>query len=147
MMASIVKYWIEFLLGVATTGLAYACKKIWSMYQFERKHRAEADEARLRKIIEETYTKSQADDTRLQAEINLLSEKIDTLRVGILSMYGKNFKQECRRLLEEGHKITLKELEFLTIDYDVYHGLGGNGDGNQLFSLVELKAKNDIANP
>lgn len=147
MMSFIVKYWIEFLLGIVTTSLAYACRKIWSLYQFERKHRAEADETRLRKIIEETYNKSQEDDTRLQTEINLLSDKIDNLRVGILSMYGKNFKQECRRLLEEDHKITLKELEFLTIDYGVYYGLGGNGDGKQLFSLVELKAKNDIANP
>lgn len=63
---------------------------------------------------------------------------------GVLSIQGKIFKNECRSLLREGHEITLEEFESLQEDHKAYKALGGNHDGDTLFSMVEKKVTNSI---
>jgi len=64
------------------------------------------------------------------------------LKAGLLSMQGKEFKAECRKLLDENHQITLDEWEELDADHEAYNGLGGNHRGDQLFEMVKKKAEN-----
>lgn len=61
-------------------------------------------------------------------------------------MQGKNFKSDCRRLLDENHEITLDEWEEIDADHEAYNGLGGNHRGDELFELVKKKVENTITN-
>lgn len=82
-------------------------------------------------------------ETLLQAD-KILHEEIDGLRDGMLSMQGRNFKNDCHKLLKKDHIIDVKEYEQLLADHVVYNKLGGNHEGDALFSMVEAKYRNTI---
>ena len=84
---------------------------------------------------------SKADDEVLQDQISNLSNEIKKQKKGLLSIQGKEFRANCRKLLEEGHEITLDEWEEIDADHEAYNGLGGNHKGDQLYSLVKKKAE------
>ena len=73
-----------------------------------------------------------------------IHKEIDGLRGGMLSIQGRNFKNDCHRLLKADHVIDLKEYEQLLADHIAYNKLGGNHEGDALFSMVEAKYKNTI---
>lgn len=73
-----------------------------------------------------------------------IHEEIDSLRGGMLSIQGRNFKNDCHKLLKADHIIDLKEYEQLLADHIAYNKLGGNHEGDALFSMVEAKYKNTI---
>lgn len=73
-----------------------------------------------------------------------IHEEIDGLRGGMLSIQGRNFKNDCHKLLRADHVIDLKEYEQLLADHIAYNKLGGNHEGDALFSMVEAKYKNTI---
>lgn len=84
---------------------------------------------------------SKEDDKILQDQITGVSKEMKSLKAGILSIQGREFKANCRRLLDENHEITLDEWEELDSDHEVYNGLGGNHKGDQLYELVKKKAE------
>mgnify|MGYP003458818593 FL=1 len=84
---------------------------------------------------------SKADDEVLQDQISNLSDEMRSLKKGLLSIQGKEFRANCRKLLEDGHEITLDEWEEIDADHEAYNGLGGNHKGDQLYSLVKKKAE------
>ena len=73
-----------------------------------------------------------------------IHQEIDSLRGGMLSIQGRNFKNDCHKLLKADHVIDLKEYEQLLADHIAYNKLGGNHEGDALFSMVEAKYKNTI---
>ncbi len=73
-----------------------------------------------------------------------IHEEIDTLRDGILSIQGRDFKEVCHELLQENHIVTANEYEQVLADHIAYNKLGGNHEGDALFSMVEAKYKNTI---
>lgn len=79
----------------------------------------------------------------LEADLKLHNE-IDNVRDGMLSMQGRNFKNDCHKLLKKDHIIDVKEYEQLLNDHIIYNKLGGNHEGDALFSMVEAKYKNTI---
>lgn len=91
------------------------------------------------KQLEEERVRSRADDSVLQDQINKVSLEVSALKAGMLSVQGKEFKNECRRLLNGNHIITLDEWEELCSDHEAYNGLGGNHRGDELFELVRKK--------
>ena len=84
---------------------------------------------------------SKADDEVLQNQISNLSDEMRSLKKGLLSIQGKEFRANCRKLLEDGHEITLDEWEEIDADHEAYNGLGGNHKGDQLYGLVKKKAE------
>ena len=62
----------------------------------------------------------------------------------MLSVQGRAFKAECRRLLEDSHSITLNEYESILQEHITYNNLGGNHEGDGLFSMVQAKYKNQL---
>lgn len=88
---------------------------------------------------------SKADDAALQTQIHGLSNELYCLKAGLLSMQGKEFRADCRRLLDENHEITLDEWEEIDADHEAYNGLGGNHKGDHLFGLVKKKVENTLA--
>ena len=84
---------------------------------------------------------SKADDEVLQNQISNLSNEMRSLKKGLLSIQGKEFRDNCRKLLDDGHEITLDEWEEIDADHEAYNGLGGNHKGDQLYGLVKKKAE------
>lgn len=80
----------------------------------------------------------------LKKSDELIHEEIDSLRGGMLSIQGRNFKNDCHKLLKADHIIDLKEYESLLADHIAYNKLGGNHEGDALFAMVEAKYKNTI---
>lgn len=88
-------------------------------------------------VVNESNEKSMAEDVKIHAEI-------DAIKGGMLSVQGRAFKSECRRLLEDSHTITLNEYESILQEHITYNNLGGNHEGDGLFSMVQAKYKNQL---
>lgn len=84
--------------------------------------------------INEEFDRSNKEEKKLQEEVKVI-------KFGLLSVQGRNFKANCRRLLQPEHKITLEEFEEITKDHDAYNSLGGNHTGDQLYELVRNKVE------
>jgi hypothetical protein len=69
---------------------------------------------------------------------------METLKDGILSIQGRNFKTDCRLLLQKDHVITQEEWESISVAHDIYNSLGGNHDGDRLYEDVETKYHNNL---
>lgn len=148
MLDFIIKYWVEFLLGICAIGITTFFKSVWKMYLTQLKNNQKelcdtisqeiknSFEASHKETME-TYEQSKKDDEKLQ-------EQIDVLKKGVLSIQGKQFREECERLLEEGYSISLEEFQDLDTDHQVYNNLGGNHKGDSLFDLVKKKAENNL---
>ena len=80
--------------------------------------------------------RSQEGDEKLQKELDHIHREVDTMESGILSIQGKQFRDNCERLLEKGHYITVDEYEEFEAEYIVYKGLGGNHRGDALHDRV-----------
>ncbi len=142
MLEFFVEYWLEALFGVVTLGISFLAKKFYKLYKAEQKHQKSKEQEEfqqeLKNTILEVSRESRKGDARLQ-------QQIDVMTSGILSIQGKNFRQECRDLLNEEHEITLDEFEAIQQEYDTYKALGGNSNGDTLFDMVKKKATYNIA--
>ena len=96
------------------------------------------------KIIQEEEEKTTAEDEDIRAQIAGIQNNLTTLTEGILSIQGRQFKEECRALLENDHEITLKEFEHITNEHRIYNALHGNHDGDDLYNLVEIKYRANL---
>ena len=161
MLDFIAKYWLEFLFGIIALGLTGLAKYFYNLYKKE-KQRLE-DEAH-EKIIKELKSKisdehkttasllqterdlSKQENDSLKQEIYNINGKIDVVSGGVLSIQGKQFKDDCRKLLNPDHEITLDEFEEIESDHETYNKMGGNHTGDKLFQMVEQKFRNSLSN-
>ena len=178
----VLKYWVEFILGLIVAGGGFLIKRYLSLEKEERQReqreyfdkmleKIQSDNQQILKSLEKEHDKmnqnsedkyneintkvdkaleagreeSKADDAVLEKEISAMKKNITALTAGVLSMQGKEFINNCRKLLAEDHIITLDEWEELDIDHTAYNGLGGNHKGDHLFSLVKKKVEAGFA--
>lgn len=97
-------------------------------------------------LLKEQEAKSIEGDNHLKKEIAEFKKSFDVTKKGILSVQGRSFKADCRKLLEPGHVISLNEFETITMDHNVYNSLGGNHEGDGLYDLVQTKYNNGLHN-
>lgn len=90
-------------------------------------------------VMDERDKRLQAEDERLHNEIDGLKDDFKIIKGGILSIQGRDFKADCRVLLQPEHIISLNEFEAIIEAHEVYKSLGGNHEGDALFTLVEQK--------
>lgn len=150
----IIKYWLEFLLGLISSGLIALSSHFYRLYKKERKKKTfESEEhlisevkiilddrdKNLVKLIREEERASQQADILAKEEMKQIQGELAILKEGMLSIQGKQFKDECRALLEDNHHITLKEFENISNEHRVYNALEGNHEGDDLFKLVATK--------
>lgn len=102
-----------------------------------------ANQAVLTKM-EENQEESKLGREELNNKIFALNDNLGTLKKGLLTLHGKEFKSECRELLDPDHIITYEEFESILREHTVYNSLGGNSDGDELFKLVEKKYQSSI---
>lgn len=88
--------------------------------------------ANLISVVKESEEKSMEEDQKIHKEIDVIKE-------GMLSVEGRSFRAECRKLLEPDHLITLNEYETILSEHITYNKLGGNHEGDGLFSMVQAK--------
>lgn len=96
------------------------------------------------KIIQKDEDKAAAENRAIHAQIVNNQNNLTALTEGILSIQGRQFKEECRALLENDHEITLKEFEHITNEHRIYNALHGNHDGDDLYNLVEIKYRANL---
>lgn len=135
MLEFILKYWIEFLFGLVIAGGGFIIKRTLKSYKQERADEKKEFLKEIQKEIQAEFVRSDKKETELQNEIKILKN-------GLLSIQGRTFKSNCKKLLEEDHEISLEEYEEITKDHDAYNSLGGNHNGDQLYQLVRQKVEN-----
>ena len=83
-------------------------------------------------------------DKVIRADIQGLKEEFGSVKSGMLTVQGRAFKDECHRLLEPDHIISLTEYENILTEHATYNALGGNHEGDALFAMVETKYKHNL---
>lgn len=134
MLEFILKYWIEVLFGAVIAIGGYMVKRTLKSYRQERLDEKNAFLESIKKEISAEFERSNSKETELAGEIK-------TLKAGLLSIQGRAFKNNCKRLLDPDHEISLEEYEEITKDHDAYNSLGGNHNGDELFILVRKKVE------
>lgn len=135
----ILRYWIEVLFGLVVAAGSFVVKRTLTSFKQERANEKKEFLEGIQKEIRAEFERSNKKEIELQNEIK-------TLKSGLLSVQGRMFKSDCKKLLEEDHEITLEEYEEITRDHHAYNSLGGNHNGDQLYLLVRKKVENSWAN-
>ena len=134
MLEFILNYWIEVLFGAVIAIGGYMVKRTLKSYRQDRLDEKNAFLESIKKEISAEFERSNSKETELAGEIK-------TLKAGLLSIQGRAFKNNCKRLLDPDHEISLEEYEEITKDHDAYNSLGGNHNGDELFILVRKKVE------
>ena len=142
-----VTYWLQWILGVVAAGIALWAKRYIKLEKstIQEKQKQRMQELRtevkdeITKELNEQVEKLTEEDVKIHQEIEIVSNKVEIVGSGVLAIQGQVFKDECRRLLAEGHQITLDEFEQLQADHEVYNSLDGNNKGDELFEAAKAK--------
>lgn len=94
------------------------------------------------KIMQQEIQTNKNDENLIEKKIDTLEDNLNTLKDGILSLQRKEFKEECRRLLNQEEAITYEQYTILQREHTVYNSLGGNHEGDQLFKLASTRYAN-----
>lgn len=161
MLDFIAKYWLEFLFGIVALGLTGLTRYFYGLYKKEKqrledeayekiivelKNKISDEHKTTAKLLETERELSQQENNVLKQDINNLNGKLDVVNNGVLSIQGKQFKDDCRALLKPDHEITLDEFEEIESDHETYNKMGGNHTGDKLFQMVEQKFRNSLSN-
>lgn len=98
----------------------------------------------IKEEFQEEFEKNAARDQQIATTLTNIDNSIKVITQGLLSVQRRTFKEDCERLLDPNHIITLDEYQQITNDHDIYNALGGNHNGDQLFALIEEKVKNHL---
>ena len=157
----IAKYWLQFVLGLIASGLTALCTYFYRLYKKERQRKKSNTEERfikdvkeliednnhtIMKVIREEEEHFTHVDGQINSQMSQIQNDLSILTDGMLSIQGKQFKDECRSLLKEGHIITLQEYENITHEHDIYNALNGNHEGDNLYALVKVKYEAGLSN-
>ena len=150
----IVKYWLQFFLGLLASGLTIVASYFYKLYKKEKQATKNEAEDRLIKEVKELINDNKKSiiklvrdeeiasanaDAQMESQMTKIQSDLAVLTEGMLSIQGKQFKDECRALLKEEHVITLQEFENITNEHRIYNTLKGNHEGDSLYSLVKVK--------
>ena len=94
------------------------------------------------KIMQQEIQKNKNDENLIEKKIDTLEDNLNTLKGGILSLQRKEFKEECRKLLNQKEAISYEQYTMLQREHTIYNSLGGNHEGDQLFKLVSVRYAN-----
>lgn len=167
MLEFIAQYWVEFAFGLIAGCIVFAIRSYYSskqkLYIKEQEDFKEDIINTINNDMKEQQKIFSEEDRHIENTISSLSGTIDKLdknvsaiqhqmvidnvqavKAGVLSMQGKIFKGDCRRLLDPNHKITEEEYEDIVADHKSYNALGGNHIGDSLFKSVMNKWNKQI---
>ena len=127
MLDFIIKYWLEVLFGLIVAGLAFFARYYYKLWKESQAAQKEKMQEEIQKKIQDEY----------QKKLDDMQTIIDRLSIVVLTVQGKQFKNDCREILNSGTNINYETFDNLHTEYEIYTSLGGNGLGEKLFELVE----------
>lgn len=147
MIEIITNYWVQWLCGIVSLAIAFGAKHYvklqrdaWTREQKDKENRVRQELTdKFEEELKDVIKKSDIADSRMNAEIEALSEQLNNMSTGLLSIQGKQFRENCLRLLDLEHQITVLEYEEFEEDYTAYKALGGNHRGDALHDRVVEK--------
>lgn len=150
----IAKYWVNWLCMLVAGGIALFAKHYVKLQKQAMEDKWKDKEKNmcgkiictLEEEIQKVETKSVEEDSKLHAELEHIHQEVEMMESGILSIQGKQFRDNCEKLLEHGHYITVDEYEEFEQEYEVYKGLGGNHRGDALHDRVVDKVQAQMRN-
>ena len=142
MLDFVIKYWVEFALGLVAAGLGAFCKHLMK----ERKQ--------YRELMEQEELKKQ--DEHIEEKINPIVDDIEQIRTYlrnletadakkfdiIISSYRFRLCQLCKIYMEKQY-MTSAEYEQLNEFYKMYTDLGGNGQAKEWYDKVKVLPVHD----
>lgn len=142
MLDFVIKYWVEFALGLVAAGLGAFCKHLMK----ERKQYQE--------LIKQEELKKQ--DEHLEEKIGPIVDDIEQIRTYlrnleiadtkkfdiIISSYRFRLCQLCKIYMEKQY-MTSAEYEQLNEFYKMYTELGGNGQAKEWYDKVKVLPVHD----
>ena len=163
----VITYWVQVFFGLMAAGFGLLAKKFWNLYQEEKEREKEIDmnkyyekvqteiteiKKEVDKIVVEkenlfdreitkVHQESLKYDKQMEEELKSLSNYIETLKDGVLSIQASHFRLQCKTYLKDDRFISIDEFEQLTYDHNIYNKLGGNHLGDSLFEAVAAKFK------
>lgn len=140
----IVKYWVEFAFGLLVAGGGWFVKRYFDLENMRRQKEQDEFYNKIKNEINKEHDISKKDDIALHTEMDALTTILSSLKRGLLSVQGRQFKADCKKLLSEEHIITFDEYQQINEDHKAYHDLGGNHNGDALFDLVRKKAEKEL---
>ena len=105
----VLKYWVEFAFGLLVAGGGWFIKRYFDLENMRRKKEQEEFYNKIKKEIDKEHDSSKKDDVALHTEMNGFTDVLGSLKKGLLSVQGRQFKTDCKRLLSENHIITFDE--------------------------------------
>ena len=102
------------------------------------------DEKEFEKKMDEMVDNHEADKEEFAEKLHELEEEYEDKLRKILESYKFRFIQLCKVHIRTG-SITPEEFDQIVAFYDVYHGLGGNGQAEEYFTKVK-QLKWDLEN-
>lgn len=144
------KYWLEVLFGFIVAGIGVFFRYFWKLVKNDRDQhdknlieqigkKMDNQHKNIIEMMDQRDESFKEEDRLIHQEIDELKDDFKIMKGGILSIQGRDFKADCRVLLQPEHEITLNEYEALIEEHDVYKSLGGNHEGDALFGMVEQK--------
>lgn len=139
--------------------MAWFAKRYIGLIKKEKKDHEDSIITTIQKKMDDQYkkTQNQMDECykRLDNKVSnfieesrktdsQIIERIGGLQKDVLDIEGSYFRNECRKLLEEGHVITNEEFNTITIQHTAYNNLGGNHEGDALYLMVKEKHKEHL---
>lgn len=148
--AWLAKYWLEVLFGFIVAGIGVFFKYFWKLVKQDREQhdrnlveqigkKMDDQHQNIIEIMDQRDVTFKEEDKRIHEEIDELKDDFKIMKGGILSIQGRDFKADCRMLLQPDHIITLSEYESIIEEHEVYKSLGGNHEGDALFTMVQQK--------
>lgn len=142
MLDFVIKYWVEFALGLVAAGLGAFCKHLMKerkqyqelMKQEELKKQDEHIEEKISPIVD--------DIEQIRTYLRNL-ETADTKKFDIIiSSYRFRLCQLCKLYMEKQY-MTSAEYEQLNEFYKMYTDLGGNGQAKEWYDKVKVLPVHD----
>ena len=101
------------------------------------------DEDEFEQRLEDLKSHHDTDKSIVDEKLADLAQKHEDNLSKILESYKFRFIQLCRTHLKDGY-ITPEEWDQIVAFYDIYHGLGGNGQAEEYFEQVKKLVGNKI---
>lgn len=152
MVEFIAKYWLEVIFSLIIGILSYLARYFYKLYRKEqeaqKKELLDSIKEELKNYNEEQLIQQRlvlsSEDDKLQEAIKQVESSNSKLLSAVLEVQGKQFKNDCRQLLESKAGITYEQFDHLHAEFEIYKSLGGNGTGETLFDLVSSKYESQM---
>lgn len=94
---------------------------------------------KINKNLDTRDKKLREEDEKVNERLDKVDDTLDILRDGLLALHRRRFVDDCRKLIEQEEEITMEDYRRLEREHRTYNSLGGNHEGDQLYSIFLQK--------